>query len=122
MLENTCREGIPIYHYIFSFSLVVATDSSRTVLRKTLGERYWKFGSVYFVSGSRRSTGHKSSRRNVFEKSCQRPIEWKEFLEQKFSVNFCALSLGGSHVDALERFYNPIGRLERKNEMCGSAI
>ena len=80
------------------------------------------YGSVYFVSGSRRSAGHQSPPRNVFEKSCQRPTEWKEFFEQNRRVDFGAPSLGGSYVDALERFYNPIGRENTKVEMCGSAI
>ena len=82
----------------------------------------FSYGRVYFVSGSRRSAGPQSPDNNVFEKACQRPIEWKEFLEQNKSPDFGAPSLGGSYVDALERFYNPIARLERENEICGSAI
>ena len=68
-----------------------------------------KYGRVYFVSWSRRSPGHQSSDLNVFGKSCQRPIESKQFLERNRGPNFDAPSLGGSHVGSLEMSYNPIG-------------
>ena len=39
--------------------------------------------------------GTQSPDRNVFGKSCQRPIEFKEFLERNRSPKFVVLSLVG---------------------------
>ena len=48
------------------------------------------------------------------------------FLENRVNVlrslDVGALSLGGSYVESVEMCYIPTGRLERKIEMCGSAI
>ena len=52
---------------------------------------------------------------NDFGKSCQRPIESKEFLEWNRSPDFRATSLGGPFADSLEICYIPIRRKYAKS-------